>query len=1502
VLRITQAIELREFIAIESDTMPFDSATRGKLQKMVGKCRQILSNEFTSQFQSIYGIQPTGEITDLGSMSHLDDEQHTVASLLRERIDHLTGGRSSDKKAAREAIDRVIREQAFTVLNRLAALRMCEERGIVQECIRGGFQSRGFQVYSTTVGASLGSIYERYRVFLQCVFNEISVDLGILFDRFSPFGLVFPREPALLEVLELLNDGELKEIWKDDETIGWVYQYINSKEEREAMRKASAAPRNSRELAVRNQFFTPRYVVEFLTDNTLGRIWYEMRQGVTALKEQCGYLVKRSDEVFLAAPFSDLKSLKDTIHYPMHWLVEGTEDSFPAFDSSEESTQHLIDLAHCVNGYARHPFEAIVDETWWPFWVKDQLEQGRPLTDFSTQELLDTLFGIVRADRHSSPYSTLLEEPSTLSIANEIRRRAIQSRKEELSQEELLKQPVFVPLREKKDPRDLKILDPACGSGHFLLYAFDLLEAIYLEAWADDHSPKSEITGKSIREDFPDQEILKKEVPGLIIAHNLHGIDIDPRAVQIAGLSLWLRAQRSYEEQGLKPADRPPITRANVVCAEPMPGEPDLLEEFISSFRGERRLVGELVREVWEKMQLADEAGSLLRIEEELRDAIGKLHGKWEEAQRLVPSGQLHLWRKEEPKQLEIRSALRQVTRKDFWEEAEDAVLAALEQFVDKASNGKGYQRRLFAEDAERGFAFIDLCRKRFDVVLMNPPFGSLPKKNKLDVYLPAMSAGNLYAAFLIRAREMLCGCGCIGCITDRTFLLLPTYQEYRDLLRRMGSITLADLGWEVLDGAQVATAAYIVHSNSMSNAWFVDSRNTSDKEAVIRQACAMGERAVFIPSYVFESIPTHPIAHWAPPSLRNAFNLHSCFEPAFGIVRKGLSPGDSDRFVKLWWEIPPADYGLGRRWAPYANGGEFSPFYRATKEVVEWGSDGKVIRAYTFPDGRPRYVIRSADLYGKAGLTFGKRGEVLNVQILPAGQVISNEGYLILPQGAQRDTWVFLAFFNSVIARYLVNMVCGLHKEVGAIKVTPVAAELLLNKGTDLALRSELIYNACREIGNEETNPEYIPVAFGKLSTLEALFDFNSVRLRDLVSHVVACEQAINHDIAASFMIEKSELDKICSDESALTKSVELGPIAGAIDLVGPMISWLLGASFGRWDVRIAFNPSLAPKLPHPFSPLPVSPPGMLVGQDGLPAEPGGIVSEEWLRARPDANTLPPDGSVKTPTIPDSEYPLRISWDGVLVDDVDSDEGQSHQEDIIRRIREVFDLLWGERSHAIEQEACEILRVSSLREYFRKPAGFFEDHLKRYSKSRRKAPIYWPLSTESGSYTLWVYYHRLTDQTLYQCVMDFVNPKLEGVSQDVERLRGEVLKGGPARQRDQLERLQKLQEELTDFRGELLRVAGLPNKPNLNDGVLITASPLFKLFRLPKWRKDLEECWRKLESGEYDWAHLAYSIWPDRVRETCRKDKSIAIAHGLEDLYEEPEVTKKPKRGRKRT
>ena len=117
----------------------------------------------------------------------------------------------------------------------------------------------------------------------------------------------------------------------------------------------------------------------------------------------------------------------------------------------------------------------------------------------------------------------------------------------------------------------------------------------------------------------------------------------------------------------------------------------------------------------------------------------------------------------------------------------------------------------------------------------------------------------------------------------------------------------------------------------------------------------------------------------------------------------------------------------------------------------------------------------------------------------------------------------------------------------------------------------------------------------------------------------------------------------------------------------------------------------------------------------------------------------------------------------------------------------------------------------------------------------------------------------------------------------------------GGSKERKQLEDAETLLNELKEMHAELSLWA--PKwKPNLNDGVLITASPLWKLFRFPKWRKDLEACWKELEKGDYDWAHLAHTLWPTRVREKSKKDRSLAIAHGLEELCEikAPEPKKK--------
>jgi hypothetical protein len=271
-----------------------DKETRNRIQRATQNARALLEREYGEQLEGTFDIRLDGTIASEPG-SHLSDADRILRQKLIASIEH---GRASGLTNA-EAVAAYVREAAFTTLNRFVALKMLEARGLVQECISRGEQSSGFKEFTGLAPGLVQLPDHGYRLYIESLFDEIGREVRVLFDRCDPSSLLWPRRQTLLDLLALLNRPYLTDVWREDETIGWVYQYFNSDEERRQMRAESQAPRNSRELAVRNQFFTPRYVVEFLTDNTLGRIWYEMRQSRTQLVDKCEYLVRRPSEVFL---------------------------------------------------------------------------------------------------------------------------------------------------------------------------------------------------------------------------------------------------------------------------------------------------------------------------------------------------------------------------------------------------------------------------------------------------------------------------------------------------------------------------------------------------------------------------------------------------------------------------------------------------------------------------------------------------------------------------------------------------------------------------------------------------------------------------------------------------------------------------------------------------------------------------------------------------------------------------------------------------------------------------------------------------------------------------------------------------------------------------------------------------------------------------------------------------------------------------------------------------
>ena len=150
-------------------------------------------------------------------------------------------------------------------------------------------------------------------------------------------------------------------------------------------------------------------------------------------------------------------------------------------------------------------------------------------------------------------------------------------------------------------------------------------------------------------------------------------------------------------------------------------------------------------------MKLAGEAGSLLKIETEIQATIARAKQQWLTRPK---DEQTTLFRVEKKQEWQTGLySFKGITDESFWDLAEHNVLEALHTYTRQVTtNGAGYQRRLFAEDAERGFAFIELCQKQYDVVLMNPPFGaaSKPSKNYIDKTYPR-TKNDIYAAFVER-------------------------------------------------------------------------------------------------------------------------------------------------------------------------------------------------------------------------------------------------------------------------------------------------------------------------------------------------------------------------------------------------------------------------------------------------------------------------------------------------------------------------------------------------------------------------------------------------------------------------------------------------------------------------------------------------------------------------------------------------------------------------------
>jgi len=596
-----------------------------------------------------------------------------------------------------------------------------------------------------------------------------------------------------------------------------------------------------------------------------------------------------------------------------------------------------------------------------------------------------------------------------------------------------------------------------------------------------------------------------------------------------------------------------------------------------------------------------------------------------------------------------------------------------------------------------------------------------------------------------------------------------------------------------------------------------------------------------------FSAVPGSPFAYWLSARMRGVFRRLRPFEDEDRFARKGLSTDDDFRFIRCHWEVDSRE----NRWPALLKGGKRSPFFADIPASIKWFDNGKELKAFTIGRyGNAGKRVFNEEHYLREGLTWPLRGIRFSASAVPPGCVFSGGGKMAF--GPSAELLIMLALFNSLafdsFLRLFAGKVGGVQYESGLIGRVPYP-EITEPQRRELVKLARRAWSRRRKIASysELSYAFVLPAGLnGKVASVDRSAAEREIEL---------IQKQIDDQAFELYGISAEDLSTVDAptEVDAINDEPDTQDAKNADDCINDdsdedeslvetdaLFSWLVGVSFGRFDPRLATGERAIPPEPEPFDPLPLRSPGMY---------------------------------------PEGEEPA----DGtdILVDD------EGHPDDLAARTVTVAD--------RVKVNVPENLRSWLAKE-------FFPLHIKMYSKSRRKAPIYWQLATPSASYSVWLYIHAFSKDTLFRVQNDYVGGergKLAHEERRLESLTNELRNGATAAQRKQLAAQEALVEELRTFLDEVKRVAPLWN-PNLDDGVIINFAPLWRLVPQNKsWQKELKSTWDALCEGKYDWAHLAMHLWPERVVPKCAKDRSLAIAHGLESVFWRQESGKKEQEGK---
>ena len=893
-------------------------------------------------------------------------------------------------------------------------------------------------------------------------------------------------------------------------------------------------------------------------------------------------------------------------------------------------------------------------------------------------------------------------------------------------------------------PEDLTLIDPCMGSGHILVYAFDVLMQIY------------ESVGYS-----------QRDAAKSILEHNLYGLDIDDRAYQLAYFAVMMKA-RQYNRR---------ILNGENTCHVHAIQESNPINRAHLKFFGAG--LSDLEKNT-AKMQLeglldiltdAKEYGSILNVPEY----------NWALLRRFVGG-------------------------------IDDEVQISLES--------AGVEQT--AEELQKLIDLGETMARKYWVTCTNPPYAgtsnlsanvnNFVKKNYPD------SKADLFAVFIERCRVMTADNGYQAMITQHSWMFIASYENLRKKLLKSNIVNLVHLGARAFDeiqGEVVQTVAFVLCNSAVCGYENLYVRLLEGKTEEEKRLGFLEEKNRYIlRQEIFGKIPRCEYVYWVSDALVADFENYKKVRD-FCTVRNGLTTGDNDRFLRLWFEID--EMQEGKKWFPCNKGGAFRRWYGNKDYLINWQDDGYELKHfYDLKTKKLRSTLRNIDFNFRSSIVVGHvaSGD-LPYRLVDEGAISESAVNSIYTLDDRINLKYMLGVFNSKPCNYISRM---LSPTLG------VSPEDVLNIPVPEVEKMDFIEivndNLClskEDWDSFETSWDFKTHPLVKLRMAGAYSWGNNAPAMRIESAYKAWEETCEGRFQ-KLKANEEELNRIFIDiyglQDELTPEVEEKDVTvRKADLqrdIKSLLSYAVGCMFGRYSLDVPglvlAGQSFEEKFVHASNA--VTGTGVL-GAPGLLRAPGAL----YLRTE--------DGVKQCTFAPDVDNVIPITDEEYLEDD------------IIARLCDWLKVVYG--ADTLEANLDCIAKAlgnkgSTSREVIRNyfVNDFFKDHCQTYSVTGSgKRPIYWLFdSGKQNGFKALVYLHRYTPDTIGTLRVDYLHKMQRVYESEINRMQDMMDHTTNAREAaaasKRKDKLTKQLKECRDYDEKISHLALSRIALDLDDGVKV--------------------------------------------------------------------------------